>query len=40
MEEILSSLETSGRQAMKECICGAKVPVGQFMCLECGRKVE
>lgn len=25
---------------MKECICGAKVPVGQFMCLECGRKVE
>lgn len=26
--------------AMKECVCGAKVPVGQFMCLECGRKVE
>ncbi len=22
-----------------ECVCGAKVPVGQFMCMECGRKV-
>lgn len=24
----------------KTCICGAKVPEGQFMCLECGRKME
>lgn len=24
----------------KECICGAKVPQGQFMCMECGRKIE
>ena len=25
---------------MRECICGAKVPEGQFMCMECGRKLE
>ena len=25
---------------VKECICGAKIMPGQFMCLECGRKVE
>lgn len=25
---------------MLECICGAKVPEGQFMCMECGRKLE
>lgn len=24
----------------RECICGAKVPEGQFMCMECGRKIE
>lgn len=24
----------------RECICGAKVPEGQFMCMECGRRVE
>lgn len=24
---------------MKECICGAKVPEGQTMCMECGRKI-
>lgn len=24
---------------MKECICGAKVPVEQRMCMECGRKI-
>lgn len=40
MEEILSKQEEIRRPAMKECICGAKVPYGQFMCLECGRKVE
>lgn len=22
----------------KECICGARIPVGQSMCMECGRK--
>ena len=32
--------QTIQAPAMKECICGAKVPVGQVMCLECGRKVE
>lgn len=40
MEDILKSLEKEPEPAMKECICGAKVPVGQFMCLECGRKIE
>lgn len=40
MEDILKSLEKEPEPAMKECICGAKVPVGQFMCLECGRKLE
>lgn len=39
MEDILSQQEVQ-RQPAKECICGAKVPAGQFMCLECGRKVE
>lgn len=24
----------------RECICGAKVPVGQNMCMECGRMIE
>jgi len=24
----------------RECICGARVPEGQFMCMECGRKIE
>lgn len=24
----------------RECICGAQVPEGQFMCMECGRKIE
>ncbi len=28
------------KQNYKECICGAKVEEGQFMCMECGRKVE
>lgn len=23
----------------KECICGAIVPAGQFMCMECGRRI-
>ena len=25
---------------MKKCICGAKVPEGQTMCMECGRKIQ
>lgn len=40
MEEIMSMQEEIRKPVMKECICGAKVPAGQFMCLECGRKVE
>lgn len=40
MEEILKSFEKEPEPVMKECICGAKVPAGQFMCLECGRKIE
>lgn len=28
------------QQPAKTCICGAKVPEGQFMCMECGRKIE
>lgn len=24
----------------KECICGAKIMPGQFMCMECGRRVD
>lgn len=39
MEDIISQKE-SQKQLVKECICGAKVPAGQFMCLECGRKIE
>lgn len=27
------------QQPTKTCICGAKVPEGQFMCMECGRKI-
>lgn len=34
----MSSAET--QKPMKKCICGAMVPGGQFMCFECGRKVE
>ncbi len=40
MEAILKEQQVPGQQPIKECICGAKVPVGQFMCLECGRKIE
>ena len=40
MQEILKSQQTPNQPPMKECICGAKVPAGQFMCFECGRKVE
>lgn len=25
---------------MKECVCGAKVPEGLMMCMECGRKIQ
>lgn len=32
--------ESSAQVKYKECICGAKVPEGQFMCMECGRKIE
>lgn len=39
-EEILNTQNEAPKPAMKECICGAKVPAGQFMCLECGRKIE
>lgn len=28
------------QKPMKECICGAMVAEGQFMCMECGRKIE
>lgn len=40
--EEADSGNTKGNAQMKykECICGAKVPEGQFMCMECGRKIE
>lgn len=40
LEEILKIQEENKRPPMKECICGNMVPDGQFMCLECGRKIE
>lgn len=40
MENILKEQAKTEQQPVKECICGAKVPAGQFMCLECGRKIE
>lgn len=40
MEDIIKEQEVSKAPEMRECICGAKVPAGQFMCLECGRKIE
>ncbi len=40
VEEILKIQEENRRPPMKECICGAMIPAGQFMCLECGRKAE
>lgn len=40
MEIILKGQNEPQQQPMKECICGARVPAGQFMCLECGRKIE
>lgn len=30
----------AARDKFRECICGARVPEGQFLCMECGRKVE
>lgn len=30
----------AAQASFKTCICGAKVPEGQFMCMECGRKVD
>lgn len=40
LEELLKIQEENKRPSMKECICGNMVPDGQFMCLECGRKIE
>ena len=40
IEEIMNNQIPVKEVVMKECICGAKVPAGQFMCLECGRKIE
>lgn len=28
------------QEIMKQCICGAYIPEGTFMCMECGRKIE
>lgn len=39
-EDIIKEQETEKEPEMRECICGARVPAGQFMCLECGRKIE
>lgn len=45
-KNLKENMENGGQQSMHEeqvyleCICGAKVPKGQFMCMECGRKVE
>lgn len=40
-EDILQEQEImKSAPKMRECICGAKVPEGQFMCMECGRKLE
>lgn len=40
-EDILQEQEIAKEQPKtRECICGAKVPEGQFMCMECGRKLE
>lgn len=32
--------DTALKENARECICGAKIPEGQFMCMECGRKIE
>lgn len=40
VEEIMVSNEEKETASLVECICGARVPAGQFMCLECGRKIE
>lgn len=42
MEDILKEQETQRQSQvpMRECVCGAKIPAGQFMCFECGRKIE
>lgn len=40
-EDILQEQEsTKEPPKTRECICGAKVPEGQFMCMECGRKLD
>ena len=48
MQQMPSPQSTNGQVGMpvaavnvptKECICGAKVPEGQTMCMECGRKI-
>lgn len=35
-----TNVNTSGNVTYIECICGANVPEGQSMCMECGRKIE
>ena len=32
-------LELAGEIQEKECICGARIPAGQTMCMECGRVI-
>lgn len=43
LENVVQEEKTEGTQKeenCRECICGAKIPEGQFMCMECGRKIE
>lgn len=40
VEELQKMSSDEPQKPMKKCICGAMVPGGQFMCFECGRKVE
>lgn len=38
-----SDFQTNGEARFKsarECICGARIPEGQFMCMECGRRLD
>lgn len=38
-EQQRENLENAAMEEEKVCICGAKIGMGQFMCMECGRKV-
>lgn len=44
IQELTASTAVPGnlafQQEFQECICGAKIPVGQKMCMECGRLTE